>query len=188
MEHEATLRRVVDLLNGANIAYMVCGSVASSHYGQPRSTHDIDIVIRPTPAALEAFLGSLSPGYYVSEPAARDALRTRGMFNAIDLDTGIKVDLIVLRDAPFDDQEFARRQPQSIAGTEVMLISPEDAILSKLVWANLADSDRQVDDVRQILAVQRTIDVRYLNEWAHHLGVAENLRKLLDERPQETDG
>jgi len=48
------LRDVVALLNKAGIPYMVVGSYASSFYGEPRMTRDIDIVVDPAEDALRA--------------------------------------------------------------------------------------------------------------------------------------
>jgi len=41
--HEG-LRRTVDALLAAGIRYMICGSLASSRHGEPRSTYDFDVV------------------------------------------------------------------------------------------------------------------------------------------------
>ncbi len=38
---------------------MVAGSVASSHHGLPRATNDADVVIDPTPDALDALAAAL---------------------------------------------------------------------------------------------------------------------------------
>ncbi len=51
------------------------GSFASSYHGDPRTTHDIGLVVDPTREALLAFVRSLDPSVrYVSEEAAREEL------------------------------------------------------------------------------------------------------------------
>ena len=45
MSQQELLKRVVRILDGAKIKYMLTGSVVSSLQGEPRSTHDIDIVV-----------------------------------------------------------------------------------------------------------------------------------------------
>jgi hypothetical protein len=52
-------RRITSALDLAGIAYMLSGVFASAHYGAPRSTQDIDLVIAATPAQLRAFVQSL---------------------------------------------------------------------------------------------------------------------------------
>src|SRR3954447_26493588 len=84
------LARIKSFLDGADIPFFICGSLASTAYSQPRVTHDVDIVINPTVAQLDALVAALAGAdCYVSPEAAREAaheaLRTRSMFNAIDL-------------------------------------------------------------------------------------------------------
>jgi predicted nucleotidyltransferase len=42
--------RITTALDQAGIGYVLFGSFASAHYGAPRSTQDIDLVIEATPA------------------------------------------------------------------------------------------------------------------------------------------
>ncbi len=94
LEEEA-VSRLVRRLEALGIPYMVAGSVASSHHGLPRATNDADIVIDPTPEALDTLVAALlAEGYYVDARVAREALRSRRLFNVIDPETAFKVDLI----------------------------------------------------------------------------------------------
>ncbi len=43
------LRHVVGTLEEARIEYMITGSIASSLQGEPRATHDLDVVVASTP-------------------------------------------------------------------------------------------------------------------------------------------
>lgn len=80
---------VVDLLDRAEIPYMLAGSFASTYHGSPRTTHDIDVVIAPTRSALDRFvLGLDEEKYYVSEVAVDEAWRRRGRFNLLLLESG----------------------------------------------------------------------------------------------------
>lgn len=125
---EEALGRVVERLEALAIPYMVAGSVASSHHGRPRSTHDADIVIDPTPGALSQLVRELAAGgFYVDGRVAEDALRRRRLFNAIDVQSAFKIDLIIRRERPFSRAEFERRQPAELAGrTGVALATAED--------------------------------------------------------------
>lgn len=79
------LGRMVQLLETAEIPFMIAGSFASTTHGLPRTTQDLDLVIDPlTPAALEAFLSQTSTAqYYIDPDVARDAFKRRAMFNLI---------------------------------------------------------------------------------------------------------
>ena len=100
-EQEA-LVAVVRALEDQGIPHMVTGSVASSYHGRPRSTHDADIVIDPSPNQLDALVGILRDhGFYVDADRARDALARRLQFNAIETTSAFKVDLILRKNRPF---------------------------------------------------------------------------------------
>ena len=66
MSQQELLSRLVELFTRTGIPFMVTGSMASVHFGEPRSTLDIDIVIDPTAQQLDEFLQSLGDDYYVS--------------------------------------------------------------------------------------------------------------------------
>ena len=173
------LGRLVALLEAAGIPHMVAGSVASSVHGEPRSTQDLDLVVDPTGPALSAFLEALPEDeFYVSEDAARDALRHRRQFNVIDLQTGWKADLILRKDRPFSQTEFERRQPATVLGVQVHLARAEDVLLTKLEWAKKGGgSERQLRDVRGILHADGALDEAYLQRWAAALDVVDLLEE-----------
>ena len=93
MSQPQLLKRVTDLLAAAGVPYMVTGSVVSSSQGQPRATHDIDLVVQITPAAaMELVKAFPPPDYYLDEIAVREAIARRDMFNLLDIENGDKVD------------------------------------------------------------------------------------------------
>src|SRR5262245_39801111 len=125
---EEALARVVRDLEALGIPYMVTGSVASSFHGRPRTTHDADVVIDPTRDTLDRLVDGLAgAGFYVDPDRARDALARRRQFNAIEITSAFKLDLIIRKDRPFSREEFSRRQPVDLPGIpRVALASPED--------------------------------------------------------------
>ena len=175
---EGTIRALI----AERIDYMLTGSLASTFYGEPRSTRDIDIVIDPTPAALDRLLDRLrADGLNVDRDAARTALQDRGQFNAIAGDA--KVDFIIRKERPFSIAEFDRRRRVQLPGTEADVVTVEDLILAKLLWARETDSQRQRRDVAGMLGAAGTaLDRGYVAGWAERLGVAEDWR-LLDVQP-----
>ena len=75
---EQVLLLVIREMEGLGIPYMVAGSLASSHHGRPRATHDADVVFDPAPAALDDLVQRLTAcGLYVDLARARDALARR---------------------------------------------------------------------------------------------------------------
>lgn len=173
-----TLKLVVGALDQSSIPHMVAGSIGSAHYGEARSTQDIDIVIDPDAAGMADLLVLLrSAGLYVGDGLA--ALADRSQFNVIDTATGWKVDLIIRKDRPFSRSEFERRRETVIGGVPVYVLSAEDSILSKLEWGSASASERQFSDAAAIVAVRGDeLDWAYLVHWAAVLGVADQLREL----------
>lgn len=109
MEQSDLLQFVVGVLDRNNIRYLVTGSVAGMFYGEPRLTNDIDIVVQPFPNHLRGFCSSFPEDeYYLSEEAVREANTARGQFNIIHPASGLKVDVIVAEDTPFNQSRFSR--------------------------------------------------------------------------------
>ncbi|HXV59320.1 MAG TPA: hypothetical protein VEK15_01400 [Vicinamibacteria bacterium] len=103
---ERALLDVVRLLENLGIPYMIVGSVASSHHGRPRATHDADVVIDPSSSSLQMLLGRLTEsGFYVDAGRARQALASRTQFNVIETHSASKIDLILRKDRPFSREE-----------------------------------------------------------------------------------
>ena len=173
---------VIGLLEKAEIPYMFSGSMSSSFYGNYRTTNDIDIVIDPSREQLLNFLTLLGNEYYYNKETAIQALSYRTMFNIVFMKTGCKADLMICKDREYSKLEFSRRQTTTLRDTVVSTVSPEDSILSKLEWAKDSGSQKQLDDVRAMLKVQKNLlDYDYLNEWAQKLGVYKNLQTLMNE-------
>lgn len=180
MIDDSLLADMAHRLTTAGIPFMVVGSRASSIHGRQRGTNDVDIVIDPAPPQLEGFLAGLGNRFYVSPDAAREALRSRSMFNVIDFESGLKADLIVRKDQPFGTEAFRRRQVIPVAGLDISVATAEDIILSKLEWHLITPSDRQLSDVFGVISVQGDrLDRGYLRAWAARLGVADLLEAQL---------
>ena len=174
MIDEATRRLLAAItakLDELGIVHMVVGSFASTVYGEPRTTRDLDLVIDPSLSQLNAFLGALDPAiYYVDLDVARDALRRRSMFNVIEIASAWKLDLVIRRDRPFSVEELGRRTVQQVLGVAVATASAEDTVIAKLEWAKQGASDRQLEDVAGILRVRRVqLDAAYIERWVTEL-------------------
>lgn len=166
---------------------MVTGSVASSIQGEARATHDIDVVVAMTTAAVPALLAAFpGPEYYLDDQSVRDAIARRGMFNLLHADSGDKVDFWLLTDDEFDQARFRNKLLQDADGLKLNVSAPEDTILMKLRWGELSGgSEKQFRDALRVYEVQfPTLDQRHLDEWAAKLGVTGLLERLRhDARP-----
>ena len=178
------LAEVIDKLERFSIDYMIGGSVASSIYGEPRTTRDIDIVVEVTASSLRNLFAAFDrERVYIDEPHADEEILGGRTFNLLDLSGGWKVDLVIRKDRPFSEVEFGRRQQLLVFGVPAMVASVEDVLLTKLEWAKLSGSARQVDDALGIVAVQQLgLDLLYLRNWATELDVSALLERVLTGR------
>jgi len=184
MSQQELLKKVIEALDGAGIEYMVSGSLASSLQGEPRSTHDIDIVVAVQRATAGALIKAFPPpDYYLAKESVLEAIQEQGMFNLIDVTSGDKVDFWVLTDDPFDCSRFKRKYAEEAMGVRIMVSSPEDTILMKLKWAELSGgSEKQYTDALRVYEVQfEKLDMDYLVQWSKKLSVDSLFGRIQEE-------
>jgi hypothetical protein len=164
--------RVAAVLDSLGVDYFVGGSVASSLQGEPRATNDIDMVVAMPPGYVPAFARSLGPDFEVDEDMLRDALHRSSCANIFFLPTVTKVDIFAVGPSAFDESEFGRRRAVRIraSGETLVLKSPEDSVLRKLLWFRDGGevSEKQWRDLVEVLRVSGPhLDVAYLDLWAN---------------------
>lgn len=180
-------QKISHLLNDLEIPYMVGGSVASSLWGEERSTQDLDLVIDLETVKVPALVAAMSAEFYLNEGTVIEAIHCQSSFNAIHLLSAEKVDFFVLPKDEFSYSKFSRRQPYQVADDpkiELYLYSPEDIVLQKLHWYKLTgmQSQKQWRDVLGVLKLQRSsLDWVYLKQWAEFLGLTSLLTQTLQE-------
>jgi hypothetical protein len=172
------LKLVAERLQRADIAYMISGSMALNYYAQPRLTRDIDVVVALRREDVERVTNLFATDFYIDTDAVRNAIIQLGMFNIIHYDHVMKVDLIVRKDTPYRQEEFARRSAVEIDGVTMWLVTAEDLLLSKLVWAAESHSEMQLQDVRNLIRSVVDLDWTYIERWADELTVSELLREV----------
>jgi hypothetical protein len=183
----AVTLHVIGALEQLRVPYVVGGSIASSIYGKPRATQDVDVIADLGEEHIPAFIAALQNDFYLDEPAVRDAVRRRSTFNVIHLTTMFKVDVFVAKKDVPTAQELARRRiyvPPEAPDREIALASPEDVVVQKLYWYRLGDhvSERQWTDAMQVLNVRgKAMDQAYMQELAAELEVEDLLARALRE-------
>jgi hypothetical protein len=175
MSSAPVFRKIVAALEQAGIPYMVVGSFASNLYGAGRATQDIDLVVSADADRIRALLNLLPKAqYYYDVDAAVEACRRKSMFNILDMDRGWKIDIIFQKPTAFHQQAFLRRTAAQIDQVDLFAASAEDVIISKLEWAKMGGSLRQIEDVAGILKVQGdALNYGEIEKWVKELRLDE---------------
>ncbi|OQP43445.1 hypothetical protein A4H97_11055 [Niastella yeongjuensis] len=164
----AFFQKITDVLNQSNIPYMLSGSVAMSIYIVPRATRDFDFIIHLEQKYIDHFVQYFQDGYYCDKDAIQDAVNRRSMFNIIDHASGFKADFVVLKDEAFRLEEFERRKKVDFFDKTIYVVSPEDLLLSKLIWIQDFQSAQQMEDIKNLSAIEQ-LDWPYITKWIEKL-------------------
>jgi hypothetical protein len=176
MEQSDLLRYVAEVFERLGLRYFVTGSTASIFYGEPRLTNDIDVVLDLPPDRVGALLAAFPPqDFYFSADAARAAVAQRSQFNIIHPESGLKVDVMIAKDTPFDHSRLARAARLRLGPDyEATFASPEDVIIKKMEFFREGGSEKHLRDIASMLKISGSqIDCTYIARWAHDLGLDE---------------
>jgi hypothetical protein len=163
---------------------MVVGSFASTVYGEPRLTLDIDIVVDLELSQVGALCAAFpSSEFYVSLPAAEDAVRRRKQFNLIHPASGNKIDFMIARLDQWGRQQLQRRRKREfLPGVSAWAASPEDVIVAKMIYYREGQSPKHTRDIAGMLRISAAeIDQTYISEWSERLGLSEIWESILRE-------
>lgn len=142
-------------LNTLGVAYMVSGSVAVIIYGQPRLTHDVDLIVVLDGEHIARLPDVFPPEEFYCPPAeviAVEAAREqRGHFNIIHHETGFKADLYLSGRDPLHAWGLARARRLQVEGQVLVVAPPEYVILRKLEYYREGGSEKHLRDIRSML-------------------------------------
>lgn len=170
-------------LNRLGLDYMVTGSMAVIVYGEPRLTHDVDIVL-VLPATALADLHRTFPleQFYCPplEVLAVEAQRPeRGHFNLIHHASGFKADVYLAGGDPLHRWGLSRRRRIEVGGEVVPVAPPEYVIVRKLEYYREGGSDKHVRDIRSMLELSREqIDLCEVQTWVNRLHLQAEWKKV----------
>jgi hypothetical protein len=159
------LQIAADFFESHDIAYRVVGSMASIAYGENRFTNDVDIVADLKHGHVDALCDCFTqPDYFLARHAVEDAIRQRFQFNIIHVFAGLKIDVMLPKETEFAVLEQQRSlRLTDPDGLSAMFASPEDVIISKLVFYQMGESEKHLRDIGGILKVKgEAIDFDYI--------------------------
>ena len=157
-EHDL-IQVFINRLNKLAVQYMVTGAVAATIYGEPRLTHDIDLVIDLRLQDIERFINAFPLEEFYCPPAEVVRLETgrpqRGHFNLIHHETGLKADIYASGRDSLQKWGLANRKAVLIGGENVWLAPPEFVILRKLEYYREGGSEKHLRDIAGMLELSR---------------------------------
>jgi len=166
----------VSRLNKAEIAYVITGAVASIIYGEPRLTHDLDLVVMMSREDIERLVRAFpSTEFYCPPPEAlriEIARPYRGHFNLIHHGTGAKADIYLAGEDNLHIWAFSMRREFVLDEESVWVAPPEYVIVRKLEYFREGGSEKHLKDISGILELSpKEIDFKQLEDLVHRYGL-----------------
>ena len=148
-------------LNQLRARYLVSGSVASIIYGEPRLTHDLDLVIFLNSDQIEA-LPKIFPIDQFYCPATEivhfeAAREQRGHVNIIHHSSGFKADFYFAGRDPLHAWAFRRARTIPFMGEQITLAPPEYVIVRKLEFYREGGSSKHLRDIQLMLKMSSSL-------------------------------
>ena len=159
-------------LEAAGISYMITGSVASSIYGEPRNTLDIDLVVLIKPDQIPLLPELFPEDDFYLPPADVIAIESRreahGHFNIIHHHTGLKADIYLSRNHPILPWALDHTRRIQTTTCEISVAPPEYVILHKLEFYRESGHKRHLRDIAGMVE-QQELDQEFLTTSVHSL-------------------
>jgi len=154
----------------SGILYFVTGSIASIFYGEPRLTHDIDVVIHLSKDDLTKFSSFFPLEHFYCPPEEVIQIENRrrpfGHFNLIHHESGFKADIYPDAGDKLHEWAFQNRKRADLGeGLAIWLAPAEYVIIRKLEFFREGGSEKHIEDIRKmLLQVESALDKTFLNK------------------------
>lgn len=145
----------VNRLNASGMRYMITGAVASIVYGEPRLTHDIDLVLELDDASAQKLVEVFPleefycPPLEILKIEAKRPLR--GHFNLIHHETGFKADVYIVGEDRLHHWGMSSRRQFKIRDELIWFAPPEYVILRKLEFFREGGSEKHLNDISSMI-------------------------------------
>lgn len=162
---------------------MVTGSVAGMVYGEPRITHDIDLVLQLRAEDVSDFvkLFPIDRFYCPPEQVIKTELarQTGGHFNIIHNKTGFKADIYPIGEDKLHKWAMDRRQKIDFKESDIWLAPPEYVIVRKLEYYKEGGSTKHLADIKRMLEISGdNINTQDLKRKIEECNLSEEWAKL----------
>lgn len=93
----SVVAEVAGAFDKLGVRYLVGGSLASSVYGIPRATQDVDLVADLPSTLVDAFCSLLQDAFYIDGDMIREAIQRKASFNIVHIGTMSKADVFIMK-------------------------------------------------------------------------------------------
>jgi hypothetical protein len=175
---EATVA-AIEALEELRIPYMLVGSLSSNAYGIARSTKDADIVVELGAASITDLVRKLGPEFRLDPQISFETV-TGTTRHVVQLtDTPFTIEFFRLSNDAHDQERFRRRRRVPLPDGETVIPTAEDVIIMKLRWVVHGRRTKDIDDIRDVIAVQGdALDWQYIHRWCDQHGTREKLDEI----------
>jgi hypothetical protein len=160
------------------IEYFITGSIAAIVYGDPRMTHDIDLIIALNEYEIDKFIAAFTLEEFYCPPRElileEIRLKSRGHFNLIHHDTGFRADIYLIGDDEFQIWAMENKVEIEFLGGIIYVAPIEYVIIKKLEFYKEGKSQKHLIDIKGILEnSKKLINSSYLNNKISEFGLNE---------------
>jgi hypothetical protein len=182
---EEILKLVCEFFNEEKVVYVIVGGLAVLFYGIPRTTMDIDLLIKMDMDETKRFAQFLTENdFFADEEDIKTAFGEKSHATVEDKTSMIRLDIKGIY-GENDMITLKRRKKVSLADFVFYVASPEDTIANKLLFG----SEQDMKDVEGIYARQfDNLDMAYLEERCERLEVYEEfltMKRRVERRMKE---
>lgn len=172
---EEILKTVVEYFDSNDIEYVLVGGIAVIVYGNPRTTVDLDLVVKIDKAEMRDFAAYLQrEGFFSDVDDMKQAFEDQTHFSAEERDSLFRLDIKGVYDQK-DKVTLKNRKKIEFEGITMYVASPEDTIANKLYYG----SEQDIEDAESIYVRQEDeLDYGYLEERCEALEVMDELRDM----------
>jgi len=170
-------------LNKLKIPYMVTGSMAAMIYGEPRLTHDIDLVIDLKKKRINDFHEAFNSKKFYVPPVEvlniEAARKMNGHFNLLHQDTGFKADVYLKGKDELHTWAFEHGTTEIISNETIWVAPPEYVILRKLMYYKEGKSEKHLNDIRSMMDHQKgKININQIEQRVKKYNLAKSWEQL----------
>jgi hypothetical protein len=165
-------------LNLTQCPYMITGAAASTIYGEPRLTHDLDLIVDLKKGNVPGFAQAFPLEEFYCPPEEVIILEigrpVRGHFNLIHHETGFRADVYLAGKDPLHHWGLANRKSVQMEDQPVWVAPVEYVILRKLEYYREGQSEKHLRDIAGMLEVS---DAQINTAWLEEQIAARRLQK-----------